>query len=219
MNIKKTNIKKIFEIFESFNPDPKTELEYKNEYTLLIAIILSAQAKDQMVNIATKNLFEICDTAEKMMNYGLKNIELEISSLNFYKTKAKNIFQTSKIIFEKYSNNIPKNFDELILLQGVGRKTANVFLGITTENKEKRIGVDTHVSRVCFRIGMTSSDNDIPKIEDELKKIIPNKFFQNSHHWLVLHGRYICKSKKPLCLECKISKYCKNFLESNNKFN
>jgi endonuclease-3 len=207
-------VKEIFKIFHYENPNPRTELMYKNEFTLLIAIILSAQTTDKMVNKATEEIFIKILKPLDMLNFGFENFEKQISCLNFYKTKARNVFKTCQILLEKYSEKIPHNFDELILLPGVGRKTANVFLGIIDPKKEKRIGIDTHVSRVSYRLGLSDSQKDLIQIENDLIEKIPDEFFYDAHHWLVLHGRYVCKSQKPLCPTCNLKNFCKFYKNS-----
>jgi endonuclease-3 len=206
----KNHTQKIFEIFEKNNPNPKTELIYFNEFSLLIAIMLSAQTTDKMVNKATEKIFDFIKKPSDMLDFGLENFQKTISCLNFYKTKAKNVLKTSQILFEEFHDSVPINFDDLIKLPGVGRKTANVFLSIMNKD-EKRIGIDTHVSRVSFRLGFVDSQKNLKIIEESLIKQIPENFFHNAHHWLVLHGRYICKSQKPLCENCPLSEFCDFF--------
>jgi endonuclease-3 len=202
------NINKIFETFSKENPNPKTELDYTNNFTLLIAVVLSAQATDKRVNIVTKTLFEKYDTPEKIITLGLEGLKDYIKSINYYNTKAKNIMLLSQILIDQYHSVIPDSLHALTTLPGVGRKTANVVLncafGIAT------IPVDTHILRVAKRIGF--STNNIPdKVEQDLIKIIPQKWLDYAHHWLVLHGRYICKARKPMCEICPIRDYCKHY--------
>ncbi|MEY3197280.1 MAG: hypothetical protein RLZZ59_651 [Pseudomonadota bacterium] len=199
------NIDNIFRIFQKSNPDPKTELEYSNNFTLLVAVILSAQATDKGVNKITPPLFKNYDTPQKIIALGVDGLKEYIKSINYYNTKAKNIVAASEILVSKYNSIVPDNLEDLITLPGVGRKTANVVLncafGISA------IPVDTHILRVSQRIGLSSGK--IPdKVEQDLLKRIDEKWLPKAHHWLVLHGRYICKARKPLCEDCPINKFC-----------
>lgn len=207
----KPKINEIFTIFHSQNPQPKTELEYKNNYTLLLAVILSAQTTDVNVNKATKNLFAIADTPEKILEIGEDVLKKYIKTIGLYNNKAKNIIALSKILLEKYNSSIPHNFEELKSLPGVGRKTANVVLNCAFG--EKRIAVDTHVFRVSNRIGIVN-EKDVLKTEISLLKAIPEQFLAHAHHWLILHGRYICTARKPKCAQCQIVHLC-DFKEKN----
>ena len=208
-------IDNILKAFHKNNPNPKTELDYNNIFTFLIAVILSAQATDVTVNKATKNLFKKYDSPEKFLLLGEEKLKNYIKTINLYPTKAKNIIKTCKILVEEYNLEVPDSLTELMKLPGVGRKTANVILnsafGIDT------IPVDTHVLRVSNRLGIACGKTPI-QVEEQLTKILPKKYFSKAHHWLVLHGRYICKAIKPKCSLCIISKYCNYFkiiLENN----
>ena len=202
--LKKTVIE-IFKIFQNQQPQPQTELVYTNNYTLLVAVILSAQATDISVNKATQSLFKIVDNPQKMLEIGEEQLKKYISTIGLFNGKASNIIKMSKILIEKFNGQIPQNFDELNSLPGVGRKTANVVLncafGIPT------IGVDTHVFRVANRLGLVNEINE-EKTEKALLKIIPKEFLQYAHHWLILHGRYVCMARKPNCQNCQIAKFC-----------
>lgn len=202
------NLDNIFVAFASANPNPETELYYTNNFTLLIAVVLSARMTDKGVNKVTPALFKTADTPEKMLELGIENLKEYIKTVGLYPTKAKNIIALSEILIRDHKSQIPTEIEELIKLPGVGRKTANVVLncafGIAT------IPVDTHVQRVSNRLGMSKTNNP-DSIEQELLKIIPTKWLPNAHHWLVLHGRYICKARKPLCSECIVSKWCNAF--------
>ena len=198
-------IHKIFEIFENQNPNPKTELNFTNNFTLLIAVVLSAQATDISVNKATKNLFKIADTPEKILEIGEENLKKYISSIGLYNSKAKNIIKLCKQLIDKHNSQIPQNFKDLKNLAGVGQKTANVVLNCAFN--VANIAVDTHVFRVANRIGFVKTKNPIAT-EKKLLKTIPKKFLSKAHHWLILHGRYICKARKPLCENCRINKFC-----------
>jgi endonuclease III len=204
------SINKIFEIFSSENPHPKTELEYKNHFTMLLAVVLSAQSTDIGVNKATKELFTNFDTAEKILALGEDGLKHYIKTINLYKTKAKHIIKLCSILTNKYDGNVPGSFEELIELPGVGRKTANVVLN-SLFNKAT-IAIDTHVYRVAKRIGLSSS-NTLLGVENDLLKKIPKKWLHFAHHWLILHGRYICKARKPLCEKCKLQKFCKYYID------
>jgi len=207
--MKKSNIDKIFSIFLKQNPHPQTELEYKNHYTLLVAVVLSAQSTDVGVNKATKKLFEIADTPEKMLNIGEEKLKKYINTIGLYNNKAKNVIALSKILFEKYNSVVPENLEILQSLPGVGRKTANVILNCAFGHPT--IAVDTHVFRVSNRLGIVK-EKDVLKTELALLKAIPKKWQQHAHHWLILHGRYVCIARKPKCETCLISDYCeKNF--------
>jgi endonuclease-3 len=204
--MKKAKINEIFAIFASKNPHPKTELEFANHYTLLVAVVLSAQSTDIGVNKATKKLFGVANSPEKMLVIGEENLKKYINTIGLYNNKAKNIIALSKILVEKFNSQVPNNFDELQSLPGVGRKTANVVMscafGAVT------IAVDTHVFRVSNRIGIVN-EKDVLKTEIALLKNIPKQWQQHAHHWLILQGRYICTAKKPKCDICPISKFCK----------
>jgi endonuclease-3 len=202
--LKKT-VSEIFKIWQNLQPQPQTELVYTNNYTLLVAVILSAQATDISVNKVTQSLFKIVDNPQKMLEIGEEKLKKYISTIGLFNGKASNIIKMSKILIEKFNGQIPQNFEQLNSLPGVGRKTANVVLncafGIPT------IAVDTHVFRVANRLGLVSEINE-EKTEKALLKIIPQEFLQYAHHWLILHGRYVCKARKPDCQNCQIAKFC-----------
>lgn len=195
----------IFERFEQSNSTPKIELNYINHFTLLVAIVLSARTTDVSVNKITKELFKVVDSPEKMLDLGQNEIRKRISSIGLYNTKAKNVIELSKILVERYDSKVPTDFHDLISLPGVGRKSANVFLnsglGIPT------LAVDTHVFRVSNRVGLVA-EKDVLKTEQSLLNVIPEKYLLYAHHWLVLHGRYICKAQKPSCETCIINDLC-----------
>lgn len=201
-------INQIFTIWQKNNPYPKTELIYNNNYTLLVAVVLSAQSTDISVNKATKALFEIADNPQKMLNLGEENLKKYINTIGLYNGKAKNIISLSEILLKKYNGEIPQNLEDLQKLPGVGRKTANVVLNCAFNHHT--IAVDTHVFRVSNRIGFVN-EKDVLKTELALLKVIPKEFMQHAHHWLILHGRYICQAKKPKCEICKISQFCNSF--------
>lgn len=206
--MKKKIINQIFEIWQQENPCPKTELVYSNNYTLLVSVVLSAQSTDVGVNKATKALFKIADTPEKMLKLGEEKLKKHINTIGLYNGKAKNVIALSKILIEKHDSIVPEDLDELQKLPGVGRKTANVILNCAFGHPT--MAVDTHVFRVSNRIGFVN-EKDVLKTELALLKNIPKKWLTHGHHWLILHGRYVCQARKPKCEECKISQFCKEF--------
>jgi endonuclease-3 len=201
----KKTINEIFQTWQDHQPNPKTELIYCNNYTLLIAVVLSAQSTDISVNKATQELFKIADNPLKMLEIGEKQLKKYISSIGLFNSKASNIIKLSKILIEEFNGEIPQNFEQLKSLPGVGRKTANVVLNCAFG--KPTIAVDTHVFRVANRIGLVDEIN-VEKTEFALLKIIPKKFLYHAHHWLILHGRYVCIARKPKCHECKINNLC-----------
>lgn len=206
--MQKKTINKIFETLSKKTPHPTTELESVNGYTLLVAVVLSAQSTDVNVNKATKDLFKKIQTPEAMLKLGEEQLKQYIKSIGLFNSKAKNIILLSKALVEKYKSTVPDKFENLIKLPGVGSKTARVVLN--TLYKQPYVAVDTHVFRVSRRIGLAKGDN-VQKVEAELEKKIPPQWILDAHHWIILHGRYICKARKPLCEECLISEYCKFF--------
>ncbi|MAR57565.1 MAG: endonuclease III [Rickettsiales bacterium] len=199
------NIKKIFEIFKDNNPEPKGELIYSSSYTLLVAVVLSAQATDVSVNKATKNLFKLAKTPKEMIAIGEEKVIENIKSIGLYKNKAKNVINLSKILLEKFNGEVPRSLEELQSLPGVGRKTANVVLNMAFDIPT--VAVDTHVFRVSNRTKIAVGKN-VNEVELALLKNIPKKYLYHAHHWLILHGRYICKARKPLCDKCPILDLC-----------
>ncbi len=195
----------IFDTLVKEIPSPKTELDYTNHYTLLVAIVLSAQSTDIGVNKATKKLFETVSNPSEMLTLGEEALKGHIKTIGLYNAKAKNIIKLSEILVNEYHSKVPENFDQLISLPGVGRKTANVFLNCACNIPT--IAVDTHVARVSFRLGLTSH-KDPYKIEQDLLQIIPSNHLQDAHHLLILHGRYVCQARKPKCELCPIEKFC-----------
>lgn len=206
-------VKKILEKFSQQNHTPETELTYTNHYTFLIAIALSAQSTDKQVNKVTDSLFKKISSPEDVVNMGEETLSKEISSIGLWRNKAKNIFALSKILITKFNGEVPDNFDDLISLPGIGRKSANVFL-VNIYNINA-MPVDTHVFRVSNRIGLTSAKNTL-QTEKQLMQIIPKEYLGNAHNWLVLHGRYTCKARKPECHQCQISKYCEYFAKNKD---
>ena len=201
-------VDRIFATFAAQNPEPKTELHSTNSYTLLVAVVLSAQATDIGVNKATKALFEHVDTPEKMLALGLEGLKHYVKTIGLYNTKSENIIKLSHILVEQYHSQVPESFENLVRLPGVGIKTANVILNCAFGHPV--IAVDTHVFRVSNRLGLvhTSSPNSTG---DVLRTAIPGKWRMHAHHWLILHGRYICKARKPLCHTCTVAKWCEYY--------
>jgi len=201
-SLSKKNIWEIFSRFSKITPEPKGELEYTSPYTLLVAVVLSAQSTDVGVNKATEKLFAIAKTPGEMVKIGENKIIENIRTIGLYKNKAKNIINLSQKLLDDFGGEVPRTHIELESLPGVGRKTANVVLsmafGIPT------IAVDTHVFRVSNRTGLAIGKN-VEEVEEKLIKRLPEKYFFHAHHWLILHGRYTCKARNPLCLECVIS--------------
>ncbi len=201
-------IDKIFETLKQNNPTPQTELKYVNDFTLLVAVILSAQATDISVNKATKLLFVKYNTPEKILKLGEDELKNYIKSIGLFVTKAKNITTLCHILINQYDSKVPDNFDDLIKLPGVGRKTANVILNCLFG--KPTIAVDTHVFRVSKRLGLVNS-NTLKKVELELVKNINTKWLQHAHLWLILLGRYTCKARIPNCPACPVKGYCKYY--------
>lgn len=198
-------IREIFLRFQQANPHPTTELQYRNPFELLIAVILSAQATDISVNKATVKLYAIANTPEKILALGELQLKEHIKTIGLYNTKAVNIIKTCKILIEQHNSTVPNNREALEKLPGVGRKTANVILN--TCFGESVIAVDTHIFRVANRIGLAKGKTPL-EVEIKLQKIIPPEFKHDAHHWLILHGRYTCIARKPKCPGCLIRDLC-----------
>jgi endonuclease-3 len=211
--LSKANIEQIFKKFVQASSDPTTELHYKNHFELLIAVMLSAQATDVSVNLATKKLFAAAPTPEAMCDLGIEKIKEFIKTIGLYRTKAKNVFSTSEILLQKYKGKIPKTRQELESLPGVGCKTAAVVLNVAYG--ANTIPVDTHVFRVSNRLGLVQTKKP-EKTEKELLAVIPEWALSRAHHWLILHGRYTCKARKPLCEKCTFTSYCNYFQKEQN---
>ncbi len=203
--LEERKVRLIFETFSRLNPHPQTELCYEDPFTLLIAVLLSAQTTDVNVNKATPLLFAKAKTAKTMANLDIKSVEECIKNLNFYPTKAKHIVALSKILSEKYNGDVPSSHTDLEALPGVGRKTANVVLNIAFN--QPTLAVDTHIHRVANRLGLCFTKTPL-ETEQALLKTIPQEYLHNAHHWLILHGRYICKARKPSCDTCPLRKWC-----------
>jgi endonuclease III len=206
-----TKREEIFARFRQTNPHPTTELEYETPFQLLIAVILSAQATDKSVNLATRKLFPIAGTPEKILALGEAGLSQFIQRIGLFRTKAKNILATCQLLIAKHHSEVPRTRHELEELPGVGRKTANVILN--TAFGEPTIAVDTHIFRVANRTGIAPGKN-VLEVEQKLARLVPNEFRHDAHHWLILHGRYICKARKPTCDQCLIVDLCE-FKEKN----
>lgn len=203
--MKKQDICEFFKRLEECDPEPKSELEYTNPYTLLVAVALSAQATDIGVNKATKALFATVDTPQKMLDLGEDDLKEHIKTIGLYNTKAKNVIKAAQILVDDYDGVIPEDRDELVKLPGVGRKTANVVLNVAFGHHT--MAVDTHIFRVGNRTGLAKGKTP-EAVEKKLLKAVPDEFMLYAHHWLILHGRYICKARKPSCGTCPVSDLC-----------
>jgi|SRR5690606_9689788 len=203
--MRKADIVTFFDRLAEANPEPKGELEYHNPYTLLVAVVLSAQATDVGVNKATRSLFAVADTPEKMLALGEEGVKEHIRSIGLYNTKAKNIIKLSRILLEEHGGEVPQDRAVLESLPGVGRKTANVVLNIAFG--QPTIAVDTHIFRVANRTGLAPGKTPL-EVERKLEKVVPPNRRLHAHHWLILHGRYVCKARKPDCPSCIVADLC-----------
>ncbi|HEY4344057.1 MAG TPA: endonuclease III [Parvibaculum sp.] len=206
MRMKKPEIEEFFARLSAALPEPQTELQYINVYTLLVAVVLSAQATDKGVNKATEKLFKIADTPQKMVKLGEAKLTDHIKTIGLYRNKAKNVIALSHLLIEKHGGEVPKTQEELEALPGVGRKTANVVRNVAFG--EATIAVDTHIFRVGNRTGLAAG-KDVIEVEKQLMKVVPDKYKLHAHHWLILHGRYTCIARKPLCPTCIVADLCK----------
>ena len=203
MNKKK--VAAIFARLHSLNPDPKTELEYSTPFELLVAVILSAQATDKSVNLATRVLFKHANTPQAIFKLGIPGLSEYIKTIGLYNSKAKNVIEMCRLLLEQHGGKVPESREALEALPGVGRKTANVILN--TAFGQPTIAVDTHIFRVANRTGLAPG-NDVREVEEHLLKVVPAQYALNAHHWLILHGRYTCIARKPRCPECPILELC-----------
>jgi len=203
--MKKEKVVELFRRLRDLDPNPTTELDYKTPFELLVAVILSAQATDVGVNKATKKLFPVANTPQKILDLGEEELKRYIATIGLYNAKAKNIMATCRILVERLGGKVPRSREELEALPGVGRKTANVVLN--TAFGESTIAVDTHIFRVANRTGLAPG-KDVRVVEDKLMKVVPEEFRKNAHHWLILHGRYVCKARTPECPRCAINDLC-----------
>ncbi|HAA92190.1 MAG: endonuclease III [Rhodospirillaceae bacterium] len=200
-----TRIEEFFRRLEEERPDPQGELHYVNEYTLLVAVVLSAQATDVGVNKATGPLFKVVDTPEKMVELGERKLKGYIKTIGLFNGKAKNVIALSQILIDEHGSEVPRDRDALQKLPGVGRKTANVVLNIAFG--EPTIAVDTHLFRLGNRTGMAPGKTPLA-VENKFLNVVPDKYMRHAHHWLILHGRYVCKARKPECPACVVSDLC-----------
>ena len=201
----RSQIEEMFSRFTARDPDPETELHYKDPYTLLIAVVLSAQATDSSVNKVTPALFAAADTPEKMVALGEKAVTDKIKTIGLYRNKAKNVIALSERLVEEHGGAVPQSREALEMLPGVGRKTANVVLNVAFG--EPTIAIDTHIFRVSNRTGLAPGKTPL-RVEETLERVVPERYKHNCHHWLILHGRYVCKSRKPECWRCIIKDIC-----------
>jgi len=195
----------IFSRLRAANPHPASELEYRSPFELLVAVVLSAQATDKSVNLATRELFKAARTPQAILALGAAGLERYIKSIGLYRTKAKNIIATCRLLLERHGGEVPATREALEQLPGVGRKTANVILNVAFN--EPTIAVDTHIFRVANRTGIAPG-KDVLAVEAKLLKFVADEFRQHAHHWLILHGRYVCKARKPECTTCLINDLC-----------
>ncbi|MBB3280885.1 MULTISPECIES: endonuclease III [unclassified Roseateles] len=200
-----TQIREFFEILRTANPSPQTELEYASVFELLAAVLLSAQATDVGVNKATRRLFVVANTPQKILELGEERLAEYIKTIGLYKTKAKNLHATCRILVEQYGGAVPQSREALESLPGVGRKTANVVLNVAFG--EATMAVDTHIFRVGNRTGLAPGKN-VLEVEQQLLARVPQEFLVDAHHWLILHGRYVCQARRPLCERCAVVAQC-----------
>ncbi len=195
----------LFERLRALNPHPRTELEYRTPFELLVAVVLSAQATDKSVNLATRRLFKVARTPQAMLDLGVDGLSGYVKSIGLYQGKARNIIATCRILLDEHGGRVPDDRESLEALPGVGRKTANVILN--TAFGKPTIAVDTHLFRVANRTGLAPGKT-VREVEDALMKRVPAEFLHDAHHWLILHGRYICKARRPDCPDCPIADLC-----------
>jgi endonuclease-3 len=206
MAFSKQEVEAFFAALKKTNPDPKTELNHTNPYTLLVAVVLSAQATDKGVNKATEALFKIADSPQKMLALGETGLSEHIKTIGLYKGKAKNVIGLSQLLVDRHGGQVPQSREALEELPGVGRKSANVVLNVCFE--QKTIAVDTHIFRIGNRTGLAPG-KDVRAVEDELMRVVPDKYLLNAHHWLILHGRYTCTARQPQCPVCVVRNLCR----------
>ena len=203
--MKKSAIEPFFATLRDANPSPQTELEYSNNFELLAAVLLSAQATDVGVNKATRKLFPVANTPQAILDLGLEGLESYIKTIGLYRSKAKHLMEACRILIDRHDGQVPNTREELEALPGVGRKTANVVLNIAFG--QPTMAVDTHIFRVSNRTGLAPGKN-VLEVEKQLLKRVPAEFAVDSHHWLILLGRYVCQARKPKCWECLVTEYC-----------
>jgi endonuclease-3 len=203
--MKAAAIEPFFAALKAANPQPNTELEYTSVFELLSAVLLSAQATDVGVNKATRKLFPVANTPQAILDLGLEGLEGYIKTIGLFRSKAKHLMETCRILVERHGGEVPRTREELEALPGVGRKTANVVLNVAFG--EPTMAVDTHIFRVGNRTGLAPGKNPY-EVEMKLLERIPSEYMVDAHHWLILHGRYVCQARKPLCWECAVATYC-----------
>ena len=203
----KEHIAAFFATLKAANPQPVTELEYTSVFELLAAVLLSAQATDVSVNKATRSLFVVANTPAKMLALGLEGLEQHIKTIGLYRSKAKHLLQTCQMLLDQHGGQVPRTREALEALPGVGRKTANVVLN--SAFGEPTMAVDTHIFRVGNRTGLAPGKTPL-EVELKLLKRVPSDYLVDAHHWLILHGRYVCKARRPACEQCQVSPYCKS---------
>jgi endonuclease-3 len=203
--MKTAQIEAFFATLKAANPSPQTELEYTSVFELLTAVLLSAQATDVGVNKATRKLFPVANTPQAILDLGLDGLESYIKTIGLYRSKAKHLMQTCRMLVEQHGGEVPGTREALEALPGVGRKTANVVLNVAFG--EEAMAVDTHIFRVSNRTGLAPGKTPL-EVEQQLMKRVPPAYAVDSHHWLILHGRYVCQARKPLCPKCSVSAYC-----------
>jgi len=208
--LSESKVCEIFERFKKINPAPTTELLAPNPFCLLVSVVLSAQATDKSVNIATEPLYKIASTPEEILNLGKEGLISYIKSIGLYRSKAEHVMGLCKKLVEEFDSKVPDNREDLESLPGVGRKTANVILNVVYG--QPTMPVDTHLMRICPKIGLAEGKNP-REVEESLLKRIPKKYMDHAHHWLILHGRYICTARKPNCEDCIIADICLHNLE------
>jgi endonuclease-3 len=206
--MKTADIVPFFETLKAANPQPETELEYSSVFELLAAVLLSAQATDVGVNKATRRLYPVANTPQKILALGLEGLTDYIRTIGLYRTKAKNLLETCRLLIARHGGQVPRTREELEALPGVGRKTANVVLNVAFG--EATMAVDTHIFRVANRTGLASGKTPVA-VETGLLARIPAVYLVNAHHWLILHGRYVCQARRPLCEQCAVARWCDSY--------
>ena len=203
--MKKADIAPFFDVLKAANPQPQTELEFTNVFELLAAVLLSAQATDVGVNKATRRLFAVANSPQKILAMGLPALTEHIRTIGLFRNKAKNLYETCRLLVERHGGDVPRTREELEALPGVGRKTANVVLNVAFG--EATMAVDTHIFRVGNRTGLAPGKNPL-QVELKLLERVPAQYLVDAHHWLILHGRYVCTARSPKCAECAVALYC-----------
>jgi endonuclease-3 len=203
--MKKDLIAPFFATLKAANPEPKTELEHTTAFELLVAVLLSAQATDASVNKVTRVLYPVANTPQKILALGPERLEDHLKSIGLFRTKTRNLLETCRLLVERHGGEVPRSREDLEALPGVGRKTANVVLNVAFG--ETAIAVDTHIFRVSNRTGLAPGETPLD-VEMKLMKRVPREYLLNAHHWLILHGRYVCIARKPLCFRCAVAPYC-----------